>query len=321
VDPAKDVVAEPGARTVREFTRRARRLAALHVALAVGAVAGEVLLVVRGKVLVSLTQRSNVETLTLAFFAVFFAYVGFLGARGFPGALQVLRFALLARVRGRDAAERAKHEALGAPQGERPLAAVNVVLERADAPGRPFELRVEDLAGSMGRLHVDGAQLQHHPHRRDGSNNLLAYFAHQVQDVAGRRQGRTVDVVEWGSLDDEATHEFLALAEFGRNLGVALGKHGLWPCVVLTAEDCAELERRLSAICPALRDEGFLPHWEYQAEHKLPIVPEPLGLASLGRTERRADPLPSLTALTVVVAAATAILAAVIFFPPWVPGK
>jgi hypothetical protein len=321
VDPAKDVVAEPGARTAREFTRRAHALAKLHAVLAAGALAGEVLLLVRGRVLVTLAQRSNVETLTLAFFAVFFAYVGFLGARGVPGALRVLRFALLARTRGRDHAERAKHEALGPPRGESPLAALSVLVEREDAPGRPFELEVKDAAGSMGRLHLDGARVQHVPHRRDGSNNLIAYLAHQVQDVAGRRQGRVVDVVEWGTLDDESTHQYLALAEFGRNLGVALGKQGLWPRVTLTVEDCDELERRLAAICPALRDEGFLPHWEYEAEHKLPIVPEPLGLASLGRSERRADPLPSLTALALVVATATSILAALILYPPWVPGK
>ncbi|WP_242342465.1 hypothetical protein [Anaeromyxobacter terrae] len=321
MDPLKQLIEEPGALTPRQYARRARQLAALHLALAFGAVTGEGVLFARGKVLVTLAQRSNVETLTLAFFAVFFAYVGLLGLRGAPGALRVVRFALLARIRGREAAERAKHEALGLPRGDGPIAALSVVLERQDSPARPFELAVQDAAGSMGRLRVDGARVQHAPHRRDGSANLLAYFARQVDQVAGRRQGRDVDVVEWGTLDDEATRRFLALAEFGRNLGAALGRDGLWPRVVLTAEDCAELERRLAAICPALRDEGFLPHWEYEAEHKLPIVPEPLGLASLGRTEKRADPLPSLTALALVVALATALLAALILYPPWVPGK
>jgi hypothetical protein len=321
VDPAKQVVAEPGARTASDFARRARRLALLHLALSAGALIGELLLFARGKVLVTLTQRSNVETLTLAFFVVFFAYVGLLGIRGAPGALRIARYALLARARGGDVAERAKHEALGPPRGEGPVVALNVILEREAAPSRPFELSVQDSAGSMGRIRVDGARVEHVPHRRSGSTNLLAYFAHQVQEIAGVGQRRDVDVVEWGTLDDEATHQYLALAEFGRNLGAALGKEGLWPRVVLSAEDCDELERRLQAVCPALRDEGFLPHWEYQAEHKLPIVPEPLGLASLGRTEKRADPLPSLTALTVVVAIASALLAAVLLYPPWVPGK
>jgi hypothetical protein len=168
---------------------------------------------------------------------------------------------------------------------------------------------------------VDGARVHHASARKDGSNNLIAFFAKQVEQVAGERQGREVDVVRWHTLDDEATLEFLGLVDFARNLGTALDRPGLWPRVVLSDLQLQELERRLSEICPALRDEGFLPHWEYSAEHKLPIVPEPLGLISLGRSERRADPLPTLGSLTVVVAVAFAILAGVVLSPPWVPGK
>jgi hypothetical protein len=196
-----------------------------------------------------------------------------------------------------------------------------VALELEGRPGAPFALEVGDAAGRLGRLEVDGARLVHRAERRDGSNNLLAFFAHQVSDVAGRRQGRAVDVVEWGRLDDEATHQFLGLVEFARNLGAALDRPRLWPTVVLSPADVAELERRLAAVSPALRDEAWLPHWEYQAEHKLPIVPEPLGLASLGRTERRADPLASIGALAVVVISAVVILAGVLAWPPWIPGK
>jgi multisubunit Na+/H+ antiporter MnhC subunit len=91
--------------------------------------------------------------------------------------------------------------------------------------------------------------------------------------------------------------------------------------VVLDEAAVVELERRLTAVCPALRNEGFLPQWEYSAEHKLPIVPEPLGLASLGHSEKRADPLPALFALTAVVLTAVAILLVAIIAPPWVPGR
>jgi hypothetical protein len=298
-----------------------RRLALLYPVLTLGALLGEVLLGWRGKHLVTLTQRSNVETLTLAFFAVFFAYVAVLGGRGVPGAFQVFRFWLLARVRGAEAAEHAKWTALGPGRGEGPMVALNVVLERAGAPGERFVIPVRDAAGEMSRIVVDGACVRNEPLRRDGSNNLLAYFARQVDEIAGKPRGRTVDVVEWGSLDDEAALQFVSLAEFGRNLGAALGKPHLWPRVVLDDRAVAELEQRLSAVCPALRNEGFLPDWEYQAEHKLPIVPEPLGLASLGRSERRADPLPALVALTTIVLVAVVILAVVIFRPPWVPGR
>ncbi len=315
------MVAEPGSETPGQYAARVRRLTVLYPTLTFGALVGEVLLGWRGKHLVALTQRSNVETLTLAFFAVFFAYVGVLGGRGLPGAIQILRFALLARLRGGEAAERAKWGALGAATKDGPMAALNVVVEREGAAGRSVAIPVRDAAGDMGRIVIDGARIRSVPLRRDGSNNLLAYFARQVDQIAGRPQGRAVDVVEWGTLDDESMLQFLSLAEFGRNLGTALGRPGLWPRVVLDDAAVAELERRLAAVCPALRSEGFLPEWEYSAEHKLPIVPEPLGLASLGRSERRADPLPTLSALTAVVLIAVALLLVVIAAPPWVPGS
>jgi hypothetical protein len=317
----RDVLSEPGVSSAGEYATRVRRLAVLYPVLTLAALAGEVLLGWRGKDLVTLTQRSNVETLTLAFFGVFFAYVGVLGGRGVPGSLRLLGFRLVALRRGAEAAERAKWNALGPGRREGPFAALNVVVERAGAPGEKVVVPVRDAVGEMSRIVVDGARVRNEPLRRDGSNNLLAYFARQVDEIAGRPQGRSVDVVEWGSLDDEAAHEFLSLAEFGRNLGAALGQPQLWPRVVLDAAATAELERRLSAVCPALRSEGFLPDWEYQVEHKLPIVPEPLGLASLGRSERRADPLPALTALTAVVVFAVALLALLIARPPWVPGR
>jgi hypothetical protein len=52
----------------------------------VGALIGIGLLVWKAQLFVTLTQRSNVETLTLAFFLVFFAYLGILSARGAVGA-------------------------------------------------------------------------------------------------------------------------------------------------------------------------------------------------------------------------------------------
>lgn len=293
----------------------------VYPTLTAGALVGEVLLGWRGKHLVSLAQRSNVETLTLAFFAVFFAYVAVLGGRGVPGALRLLRFALLARTRGVEVAERAKWVALGPGRGDGPTAALNLVVEREGAPGERVELRVRDEIGEMARLVIDGARIEAVPLRREASNDLLAFAARQLDELAARPQGRSLDVVEWGTLDDEATLQFLALAEFGRNVGAALGRPALWPRVLLDDATVAELERRLSAVCPALRSEGFLPDWEYSAEHKLPIVPEPLGLASLGRSEKRADPFPALVALTAVVLSVAVLLLVAILQPPWVPGR
>ena len=84
---------------------------------------------------------------------------------------------------------------------------------------------------------------------------------------------------------------------------------------------CESLENDLSALCPALRSEAFLPDWEFQGEHKLPIIPEPLGIISLGRRERRVDPLSSMGLTLVIVAAAIALIVWFIVRPPWVPGR
>ncbi len=120
---------------------------------------------------------------------------------------------------------------------------------------------------------------------------------------------------------EEAAEQYHGLVEFARRLEGQLGKGALWPKVTLTDEDCAELQQRLSEICPAVRNEGFLPQWDYAAEHKLPIIPEPLGLFSLSRTEKRVDPVSSIGCALWVVAAVVAILGLFVLFPPWVPGK
>jgi hypothetical protein len=91
--------------------------------------------------------------------------------------------------------------------------------------------------------------------------------------------------------------------------------------MVLTADQRRRLEDDLRALCPALRNEAFLPDWEYEGEHKLPIIPEPLGIISLSRTERRVDPLSSLSATLVVVLLVVALICFFLLRPPWVPGR
>ena len=80
------------------------------------------------------------------------------------------------------------------------------------------------------------------------------------------------------------------------------------------------LELRLSAVCGAVRNEAFLPDWEYSGEHKLPLIPEPLGLISLSRTEKRVDPVSSMGCAVLVLGTILAVPALFLLFPPWVPG-
>jgi hypothetical protein len=321
-DLARIAVREPGTDTPEQYSRRVYQLAATYVALFSLAVIGIVLLVWQGQFFVALSQRSNVETLVLAFILVLFAYVAFLSAPGAVGALRIGWYALQARLTGnREQVERRKAAALGPPGQSRTTIALNVALERESLPNQAFALAVADKAGSLGLVRVDGARLTHIPMHGAGSNDLLAYTVHQISALV-RERGveREIDIVLWKRIDDEQTEQFLSLVEFARNLKRQLDAPELWPTVTLTAGECAELERRLAAICPALRNEAFLPDWEYQGEHKVPIIPEPLGFLILSRSERRVDPVASMGCAALVVLGLVAILALFIIFPPWVPG-
>jgi len=317
------VVREPGAESVAEYAQRVRRLALAYVGLFFGSIVGLIMLIWQGKFFVTLSQRSNVETLTIAVFMVLFAYVAVLSAQGTLGAARIAYFRAL-RATGRDwrEVERTKMRMLPEHDGPNPTAALNVIVEREGAPGEPVELAIADEAGGIGRLVFHGAEVRDEEDRGTGSNGVLAFAVHQVNGLLRRRGAPgQVEIVEWRSIDDEAAEQYLGLVRFAQRLERHLGAEELWTKARLTDRDCVELERRLRELCPALRDEAFLPDWEYAAEHKLPIIPEPLGLISLSRSERRADPLATMGCAVVVVLVSVAIFALLILFPPWVPGS
>jgi hypothetical protein len=285
-------------------------------------IAGCVLLVWQAKLFVTLSQRSNVETLTNAFFMLFFAYLAGISWRGAWGACKILYFVIIGLRLDFLEHERRKAAALQPPRQQAARAAVNFLIERVDQPGDAFELQVADQAGDLGRIKVEGVRIEHLQSRSDGSCELIAYFVEQVRQILGDRCAdvRRLDVVEWGALDDEATEKFVVQADFARRLARHLGADELWPKVTLTPADCGELIARLRQICPALRYEGMLPAWEYSGEHKLPIIPEPLGIISLGRSESRVDALASMGAALAVVLIAFIAYVVIVIHPPWVPG-
>lgn len=319
---AERLIREPGTENAREFGERVYRLAFAYVGLFAGSLVAIALLVLRGQFWVGLAQRSNVETLTLLFLVVFSAYLAVLSTPGALGAVRLAYYLALPRLgHDRDEVERRKAAAIGRQRDDPPCVAVNLILEREDLPRQPFALEVRDRAGPVGTLRVDGAQITHHPTLHTGSNQLIAFFVHQVRGLCTEHGHETeLDIVEWRRLDDEATVQYLSLVRFARNLERHLDAPELWPKLVLTRDDCAKLERCLAAVCPAVRNEAFLPDWEYSGEHKLPLIPEPLGLISLSRTEKRVDPVSSMGCAVLVLGAILAVLALFLIFPPWVPG-
>jgi len=295
-------------------------LAAIYVAIFSLSLTGFGLLLFHGRLFVTLSQRSNVETLTIAFFLLFFAYIASISARGAWGGLRIgasrlaRRFAPAPPDGGRSA-NAARKSSL-----HRQAVAVNLLLERAGQPGEAFELRLADDAGSIGTIYIDGARIEHRSVHRDGSSNLLAYFVRQVSNVLGIDPAE-LDVVQWKALDDEGWYQYLATVESMRLLGRRLGGAALWPRLTLSGPQCDELQRRMAAVCGAVREEAFLPQLDYEGEHKIPIIPEPLGIISLGRRERRVDPLSSMGMALIIVATAVALIAWFILRPPWVPGR
>ncbi len=295
-DYIKRIVSEPGVDSPEGYARRVRVLAATYAALFVACCTGAVLLAVEGKLFVTLAQRSNVETLTILFLLVFYGYLAVLSAPGAWGALRIVTGG-------------ARIERLGEP-GDGPYAALGVVLERSDSA--PFRF---DLQG-LGELVVDGARVSQVRAQRGGSADLIAYFARQVGEVCGC----DVPILVWGQLDDDDAERYLAQVSFARALQRHLGSGPLWPTIKMTPEQCDEVQRRLLAIRAALIEESFLPDWEYSAEHKLPVIPEPLGLISLGRSAKRADPVATMGFATVMVLITLAVIVLFVVNHPWVPG-
>lgn len=304
---AEKVLSEPGIRDARHYARRVGWLAVVHPTLCLASLVGFVLLVWRGELFVTLTQRSNVETLTIAFFLVFFAYFTVITAPGALGGLRILGLRAQHRFAADHVAfERRKQQQLG-DRREGPCVALDKQLELEGHPGEPFEIDIGDDGGLFCHLRCDGVCVQQLDTFRNGSNNLFAYV---VRGLAKRTRGE-LTIVQWSSTDDQNLAQYTAMASALR---------ASWPKLVVTRELLGDFERELAALCPALREEVLLPDWEFEGEHKLPIIPEPLGIVSLSRNERRVDPLASLVAALVVVAVVLALIAYFIARPPWVPG-
>ena len=89
-DLAHLFIREPETTTPEEYHERVNRLAAAFLLLFCLSVAGIALLLWQAQHFVTLSQRSNVETLVLAFLLVFFVYFVVLSFTGARGALMVL---------------------------------------------------------------------------------------------------------------------------------------------------------------------------------------------------------------------------------------
>src|SRR3954471_10004097 len=191
-DIARIVLKGPGVSDAAHYGKRVRWLAVVHAALFALSVTGVALLIWRGEFFVTLSQRTNVETLTIAFFLLFFGYFVALTAPGAWGALRILAL---------HGDERRKQATLARrPRAPGVAAAFDKVLELEGRPGEPFEIDLRDDIGALGRLRFCGVKVQYLDAFRNGSNTLLAYVEQKLKQVTGQ----DLSIVQWGSTAKEA---------------------------------------------------------------------------------------------------------------------
>ena len=320
----ENFIREQSTSTIRQYELRVYRLAAIYCGILVTATIAIVLIVVQGKFFVTVSQRTNIETLTLAVILLLFGYLAVISVYGAWGACKILAYNC-PRWLGRDSAavEIRKQKSLKPNRGDPDTAYLNcLVLRRGAEPGEAISISLTDAAGSLGAIRVAGAKISHEGGPRHSSNSLLAFFEQRIQQLVRRRDPQArVQIVRWATIDDEGALEYASLVTFAQNVQKQLGGAASWPSVELTDEDIQTLASEAVALCPALRNEAHLPDVEYEAEHRLPIIPEPLAFISLSRREQRADPAASMGCAFIVTTLILLLAAISILFPPWVPSK
>ncbi len=316
-------IREQGTESVDAYRTRVYRLAAIYFGIVIIASIADIVIIWQGKFFVTLSQRSNVETMILAVILVLFLYLIAVSLPGAWGAAKIVYYNLPAWLgQDRTAVEQRKQAALTFDQAPPDPVFLNCVVRRAGSPNEPIEIPLEDPIGSLGTLIIDGAKLWHENSPQDGSNGLFAYFEQRIRQLVQAREPRTIiEIVQWASIDDEEAYQYDSMVRFSCALEKHLDAGPLWPTVELTVQDIEVLKKEASALCPILRNEAHLPDMEYEVEHRLPIIPEPLAFIALSRHERRADPEVSMGCGLIVAVVILGFLLLFLWLPPWVPGK
>lgn len=317
-------IREQGTGSVPDYRKRVHRLAAIYMGIVVTGLIANVLIIFHGKFFVTLAQRSNLETATLGVILLLFTYLITVSLSGAWGALKIIYYNWSAWLGGNRAQVEQRKQAALKPSEEDAFEAVylNCLVHSRAAPDEPIRIPIEDDAGHLGAIVIDGAEITDEQATCRHSNSLFAYVQRRIEQLVRARDPRArVEIVQWASIDDEAALQYDSMVTFSRNLQRQLGSGPLWPVVELTEEDIATLTRECRELCPILRDEAHLPDIEFEVEYRLPIIPEPLAFITLSRQERRADPVASMGCALLVAVVIMALLILFIWLPPWVPSK
>ena len=315
-------IVQRGERTPEGYAAKVRWLAAIYVALNVVSITVVVLVCWRIRHLITLAQRSNVETLVLAIVVVLAVYYVASTFRGLIGGVRILVLNA-PKLWARDARpiERRKHRALRSG-GDVTSVCLDKIVRGGGKAGGPIAWELADTAGKLGDLTIEGAVASFQP-MKDGINASLFEFLVEQINLALRPTdpAAAVTITFWANIDEEASAAYRSTVGAFENLARHLESGPLWPSVTLTKADVAAIDAKLTALVPALRNEMLLPDVEYQVEYSVPILPEPLAFVQLRREERRADPVLTMGYAVVIMSVLLVLVIVLIVWPPWVPSK
>lgn len=317
--PLGEGVVERAESTPHGYARKVAWLAVIYVTLDVVCVALVVTIVWRGRHLVTLAQRSNVETALLLIVLVLALFYLATTLRGATGALRMAWLNVpYAWGRDRSRVEARKQRALR--DGGEPFAAH---FDRAlIAAGKALRWDVADDVGRLGWVEIDQVTATVTPEKRGLNNSLIAFVLGEVLDVLARRSPPDkLAIVSWSNIDEEEAAVYRSTVVAFARLAERTGGEPLWPTIVLTPDEVAGIAREIRRVVPALRNEALLPDLEYGVEYTVPVLPEPLAFLQLRRSERRADPILTMGYALVVMALVLLAVLLLIAFPPWVPSK
>jgi hypothetical protein len=310
-----DLMESPVA-SVRDLRRRTTLLAVIHVVLDSACVALLAVLGLRLKLLVTLSQRSNVETLLILFFAAFVSVLLITTGRSTLGALTLLGLRCLPAPRRQ---RWIQAHAVDPRREERTLALLNLSVA---GPDGVLELPLEDGFGRLGLLRVQGVELQLEDAPSALAGPVFELASTVLSKVAKRDpHGSPLGIVLWGNVDRSEAEVYRSQAHAFGQLAQALEKGPLWPTAVVDDDGSARLRAVFDEATPHLREAALMSDIDYAAEFSIPLVPEPLAFVQIHRSESRADPVASLGCATLMVLAALVAVVWVVLFPPWVPGK
>lgn len=320
VVPLGEAVVEQVESTPRGYARKVAWLGAIYVALDVVCVALVATILWRGRHLVTLAQRSNVETALLLIVLVLALFYLATTARGAFGALRMAWLNAPYAFGGDAARVEARKQRVLRDGGEPFAAHFDRALVLADDTA--IRWQVADDAGCLGRIEIDQVTATVTPEKRGLNNSLIAFVLGEVLDVLARRSPpEELAIVSWSNIDEEEAAVYRSTVVAFTRLAERTGGAPLWPTIRLTREDVAAVAREIRRVVPALRNEALLPDLEYGVEYTVPVLPEPLAFLQLRRSERRADPILTMGYALVVMALVLLAVLLLIAFPPWVPSK